>query len=199
MSSFHAPIDLVAALRRGDIGARKELARRCRDSIQALVREISDRLCLNQDVNLLAEYTLRWAEMHLRIQDSAKFDGLAGSEELSWEVFSRYVGLKAGQMLWDPIPPGHWLRFCPRWLRFLAMPMWRRVVRRACSRKLESISLPNSTLFIVSVFSRPLDIVGGDWCTATLEGDALWVLLADVCGKSWPAYVLSQGAQRRGA
>jgi hypothetical protein len=186
-------MDLVAALRRGDIGAREELESRCRGPILVVVRDIIDRLRLNQNVNLLAEYTLRWAEMHLCIQDPAKFEGLADSDDLSWEVFSQYVGLKAGQMLWNPLPAGHWLRFCLRWLRFLTAPMWRHVVSRAYSRKSGRISLCDSRAFLVSVFSRPLDLVGGDWCTSTSQGDALWVLLADVCGKSWPVYVLSQG------
>src|SRR5262249_19645768 len=160
--SFRAPMDLVAALRRGDTDARQELGRLCQGPIQAVIREIRDRLCLNQDVNLLAEYTLRWAEMHLCIQDPAKFNGLADSEDLSWEGFSQYVVLKAGQMLWDPLPAGHWMRFCPRWLRLRTAPIWRRVVRRAYSRQSGRILLPDSAGFLVSVFSRPRDLVGGD-------------------------------------
>jgi hypothetical protein len=185
--AFPTPRDLIAALRQGSPSAWAELEGQCRRPIHDLVQEIDDQLCLRQNVNRLAEYTLRWAAMHLRVQEPAKFDGL------SWEVFHHYVQWKASQMLWGSVPAGRWLRRCPRWLRPVAAVVWRRRLRRTGLRGAGPVALPDSAVFAAAVFNRPLDLVGGDWYAATCDGDTLWVLLADVCGKSWPAYVLSQG------
>jgi hypothetical protein len=158
-----------------------------------LVQEVNGRLGLNQDEKRLADHALRWAEMHLRVQDPAMFDGLAATADLSWEVFGQYVALRAAKMLWDPVPAGPWLRRCPRWLRPLAAAFCRRWLRGERPRTSAPVILQDFAAFTTSVFSRPLDLVGGDSCTAGCDGDTLWVLLADVCGKSWPAYVLSRG------
>jgi hypothetical protein len=187
------PNNLVAALQQCCPSALAELERQCRGPIQDVVKEINGRLGLRQNVSQLTEYTLRWVTMHLRVQDPAKFAFLAATDDLSWEVFRNYVRWKAGQMLWGPIPVGAWVRRCPRWLRFISAAVGRRLLRKKRLRGEMAAGLSSSDVFGVSAFSRPLDLVGGDWYTAACRGDTLWVLLADVCGKSWPAYILAQG------
>jgi hypothetical protein len=193
--SFPAPKDLLEALHSGSAPARAELTSLCRGPIRDLVQEIDDRLGLNQDIDRLTAYALHWAEMYLRTQEPARFDRLAPSPDQSWEVFGELVRWKVSQMLWEPIPAGRWLRWCPGWLRRVVAIVWRRRMRRTRTRVSVPAALPDSAVFAASVFSQPHDLVGGDWCTTTRDGDTLWVLLADVCGKSWPAYILSRGLQ----
>src|SRR5262249_5302153 len=41
---------------------------------------------------------------------------------------------------------------------------------------------------------KPFEKVGGDWVAIdALGSESLWILVADVCGKSWPAYLLAKG------
>lgn len=177
MPSFAAPSDLIAALARGDPTARRDLERLCGDAVRRLVR----RLPGSADKEQLTAHALRWVEMHLRVQKPGRFDGLAADPTRAWEVFASYVAAALTRALWERQMYGRRLW---GWVRRVWAALWRS--RRHGGRC-------SYGAYEVSFLCRPREAVPGDWWDATSRRDVLWVLVADVCGKSWPAYILARG------
>jgi serine phosphatase RsbU (regulator of sigma subunit) len=122
--------------------------------------------------------------MHLLAQDPARFTSLSNDPKAAWEVFAGYVTAAVARILWEPKAARKRSgRIAAWWHRATATLAWvwpcRRQVRYSA--------------YDVSSFYRPRDAVGGDVWKVSPHEEALWVFVADVSGKSWPAYILACG------
>ena len=53
---------------------------------------------------------------------------------------------------------------------------------------------PACQAYALQSYCRPCEQVGGDWLGISMDGaDGLWVLVADVTGHGYPAYILADG------
>lgn len=164
MTSQPTPFELVTALRTSDGGARTVLEAWCAESIARLVATVAERLGpTSGDPAMLTRRAMRWVEMYLRARDPFVYQGLGRKTFLISLMVAAYRWL-------DPIDPNG----------REARPM--------------SPGEPDSDVYDVRVYTRPLERVGGDWWDHDFEqGGVLWIVVGDVTGHGYPAYLLAAG------
>jgi hypothetical protein len=164
MSPEPTPFELVTALRSADGSARATLEAWCGDSITRLIASVAPRLGLTVgDAASLRRRALRWVEMYLRTRDPASYEGYAR------KTFVISVVVAAFRWL-DPLVATHDEAFS--------------ISRRT----------PEFDSYEVRSYSRPLERVGGDWWDHDVApGRVLWIIVADVTGHGYPAYLLAAG------
>jgi hypothetical protein len=193
MTPFLTPSELVDALHRGDPGARESLERLCRDPIARLIGQIIKRYCLRYEGEALLDRTLRWLVLYLRSCDTSDFAGLSG------DAFLARIRVVAFKMLSPPElrTGGFGARLLTLAWRLrenlrpdrltwpIGQPSGRDPYRR-------SSSIPGAYEYWINTLPR--EEVGGDWLGVDVEGDkSLWVILADVTGHGYAAYILADG------
>jgi hypothetical protein len=164
MSSDPNPFELVTALRSPGSEARAVLRAWCQESIRRLVAAVASRLATGgADVETLTTRALRWLELYLRARDPAAYQGLGR------DTFVLSLLLAAYRCL-DPVE----------------------------RHRQEALSLggsePECDTYKIRSYSRPLEQSGGDWWDHDAErGRMLWVIIGDVTGHGYPAYLLAAG------
>jgi hypothetical protein len=162
---YRTPRDLVAALQQRGPGARDQLWDLLRQPLARLLEQFSLRYGLTQNRERLIVYGLHAAEMYLRTRSLAL-------EALTWTAFRGAVLLQIAKLAFQPfggqggaLPGPH--------------------------------SLPESPVYYCQTFFLPHDRVGdywfgGDWLAGWETSDGcLWVLIADVTGHGYRAYLLA--------
>jgi hypothetical protein len=172
--------DCVAALRDGDPRGRRLLDQLCGDPLHRLVQRLFTGVSPAPDSARLAQRALVWAALYLRSREPEEFRDVGVTE------FQARVVLAAARMLTPPDAQPGPLR-PPLWTRLLGLWTWLLGWVRSGGLTVRSAA------FLVRRHSRPLEAVGGDWIgVARGEGEAIWVMVADVTGHGLGAYILAQ-------
>jgi Stage II sporulation protein E (SpoIIE) len=164
MNSDPNPFELVTALRSADGQARAILDAWCGESITQLVAMVADRLGSSSgDPKMLTRRALRWLEMYLRARDPSVYQNLGRRTFV--------IGLMLATYRWlDPPAPN----------QFDALSL--------------SQSAPEFEAYMVRSYTQPMERVGGDWWDHDVDpGRVLWVIIGDVTGHGYPAYLLAAG------
>jgi len=112
---------------------------------------------------MLTRRALRWLEMYLRARDPSLYQNLGRRTFVISLMLATYRWL-------DPLDPN----------RFDALSL--------------SPGAPEFEAYEVRSYTRPLDRVGGDWWDHDVDpGRVLWVIIGDVTGLGYPAYLLAAG------
>jgi hypothetical protein len=158
------PFELVTALRAGDGQARGVLEAWCGEPITRLVMAVADRHGLaSGPAEMLTRRGLRWLEMYLRARDTSLYEGLGRQTFVISLLLATYRWL-------DPLDPNR------------------------CEPLSLSPSEPHFDAYEVRSYTRPLDWVGGDWWDHdVVPGKVLWVIIGDVTGHGYPAFLLAAG------
>jgi hypothetical protein len=177
---------LVEGLHRQRDAAWKELDGLCRPGVVELVVDARRRFKIDEGVDLLSRHTLHWIEHFVLARRPAEWDRFAGDDD-GWREFRAYLLLKAGKLfLWDLGPPSGGNSRPEQFNRlatFLAGDPHGAASALGCQGRYE-----------FKRYCRPLKQVPGDLIDFLwLNDEALWVLVADATGKSWPAHLLVQG------
>jgi hypothetical protein len=164
MSPDPTTAELVRALQQGDPDARAYLERSLDPLLTRLIDKFLTRHRLSLERETLRVRSLRWAEMYLRACDP---DRLRQEQILLKELFAQVLAA-AFRMLFDPAPPPP------------PLP--------------PPGGLPDAPPYQACTLFRPCRHVGGDWFGGSLGRDgSFWVLVADVAGKDYPAYLVAAG------
>jgi len=164
MNPDPTPFELVTALCLADGQARALLEAWCREPITRLVATVADRLGPETgDPEKLTGRALRWLEMYLRAHDHSVY------QSVGRRTFVISLILAANRWL-DPLDPNRY----------------------------ESLALAHGEhdfdAYKLRSYTRPLDRVGGDWWDHDVDpGRVLWVIIGDVTGHGYPAYLLAAG------
>jgi hypothetical protein len=158
------PIQLVTMVHAGDDQARKILDEWCRPSLAALIAAMSDGIVpAPVRADVLIERALRWLLMYLRGRDPASYKGIERVTFVRSLVSAAYRGL-ASSGPFEPVQSRVW----------------------------PSEAAPDA--YQLRTHLQPLEHVGGDWwCQDGGRGGPLWVMIADVTGHGYPAYLLASG------
>jgi hypothetical protein len=165
---YRTPQELVEGLQGRGGGARAQMWQLLRDPLHHLMGELITRHGLDEDQDLLTRHALHSAETTLRSRPASGFAGM------SWRAFRGSVLVEMARLALNPHGGGS---FSPAGL----------------------LPLPESPAYQYRTFSRPYSrlgdsFFGGDWVTGRhLEDGSLWLLLADVTGHGYYAYLLACG------
>jgi hypothetical protein len=164
MSPDPTPFELVSALHAGDSQARAVLEAWCGALMTRLVAKADERLgSQGGDHTKFVRRALRWVEMYLRAREPSVYQGVGR------QTFLLSLLVAASRWL-DP--------FNPDAPEVFAL----------------SQGEPDFEAYEVRSYVRPLERVGGDWWDHDVEpGRTLWVILGDVTGHGYPAYLLAAG------
>jgi hypothetical protein len=164
MTNELSPFQLVTAIHAGDDQARTVLEKWCQRPIAALITRIGERIGhASGHPDLLTSRALRWLLMYLRNRDPSSY------KDLRLETFVKSLVLAVYRWL-DPSRTDE-----------PAMP-WSRLTE------------PAPDAYELRSHVQPLEHVGGDcWCQDGGQGSTLWVIVADVTGHGYPAYLLAAG------
>jgi hypothetical protein len=166
MTTDPTPLDLVRAIHAADSRAWTVLEQWCRPPIAALIKVMAGRLgSAGEDTEVLISRALRWLVMYLRSRDTIAY------QDVGRETFVRSLVLAAFRWL-DPFASDG-----------LVVPLL-----HPGQLVLETYELREHR--------QPLDHVGGDWwCHESSQGQAgaLWVIVADVTGHGYGAYLVAAG------
>jgi hypothetical protein len=169
---FHTPRELVEALQARAPGARAQFGQLIQAPLGALMAQFIRRHGLDNECDLLTVHALHAAENHVRGQGPASF------ADMTWAAFRGAVLLHVARIAFQPygaqadLPDG---------------------------RSAGPPPLPESPLYASRTFFRPYERLGahwfgGDWFAGHLTPDgAFWVLLADITGHGYFAYLLACG------
>jgi serine phosphatase RsbU (regulator of sigma subunit) len=162
------PRSFVQLLREKPSATREVLAAIFAPVIDRAIAGLQAAGLLREDSALLAAYSLRAVEIHLRFASE-----LPAAEE-SWELFKARVAIRVvGQLFNAPA----------------ADPA-------ASSRQATDDETRDYGTCRFRSWAMPRYEVGGDWHTVSSQANGrTWVLVADVMGKSRPAHILAQGLQ----
>jgi hypothetical protein len=171
-SRYATPRELIEALHQRGRGARAQLGQFLRAPLGQLLGQFITRHGLDEDRDVLLLHALHAAETYARTLPLSTF------ERLSWPGLRAALLLHVAKVAFQPhggavngSRPG------------LPGPQ----------------SLPECPVYYSQTFSRPYERLGdhwfgGDWLTGRLAADgALWVLIADVTGHGYYAYLLASG------
>jgi serine phosphatase RsbU (regulator of sigma subunit) len=157
---------LVEALQRREAGAREQLWAWVREPVVRLMDKLISRHSLGQDCERLVVNALHAVEIHLRTRNTAEF------EHLSVAAFRTAILLRLAKLAWSPFGGRAGMTAGPD-----PLPL--------CP------GYESRTLF------RPAEQVGafwfgGDWFGGAVADDgSLWVMVADVTGHGYYAYLLA--------
>ena len=164
---FGTPRELVEGLHQRSDGARGRLWEAVREPVARLTAELIARYRLGTDARRLTQHALHLAETWLRTRPPREFD------RLSWEAFRNAVLLQVARLALQP--------FGGRAGRSAAGPA----------------PLPECPVYHNETFFLPFERIGGfwyggDWYGGRQTADgALWVIVADVTGHGYCAYLLA--------
>jgi serine phosphatase RsbU (regulator of sigma subunit) len=166
---YRTPQELVEGLQGRGAGARAQMWQLLREPLERLMGELIARHELEEDRDLLTRHALHSAETTLRSRPASAFAGL------SWRAFRSGVLLEMARLALHPHGGG------------------------SSAAPLGVPPLPESPAYQHRTFFRPYarlgnNLFGGDWVMGRhLEDGSLWVLLADVTGHGYYAYLLACG------
>jgi serine phosphatase RsbU (regulator of sigma subunit) len=162
---YATPQELVEALHDNRPGARQQLREQFERPVGRLMDLVRDRHAVREDRDTLVRHALHALLAYLRTRRPAEYRGT------SWAAFQAGVLLHVARAA-DP-----------------------RLVE--AREQVEPPALPDCPLFESQTFFAPSQRVGayrfgGDWYAGRHAGDgALWVLVADVTGHGYYAYLLT--------
>jgi serine phosphatase RsbU (regulator of sigma subunit) len=165
-SRYPTPRDLVAALHERGKGAREQLQEFLRAPLARLMDDLRQRYRLSRRAESLTHHALHAAETHLRTQASAAF------ASMTWSAFRAAILLHVAKLA--SLPYGE---------------------RPGSIRSPQA--LPRSLSYDSEAFFQPHERVGdywfgGDWFGGVEAADgSLWVLIADVTGHGYFAYLMA--------
>ena len=163
---YRAPRDLVEALRQQVDGARERLWETVRDPVGRLMTELIVRLQLKEDRDRLTVHALHLAETWLRTRPAREFD------RLTWEAFRNAILVHVARLALQPFGG-------------------------QTGRTAGPAPLPDCSIYQNETFFLPFERLGGfwfggDWYGGRKTADgALWVIVADVTGHGYFAYLLA--------
>src|SRR5262245_23261851 len=163
-ASYGTPEQLVEGLQRRGNGARLAFWGLLREPVERLMAELIRRYSLDEDCDLLTDHALHAAETALRARPSSSFAGVG------WNGFRASVLLQIARIVAAPHGSENSTGGPP--------------------------PLPDSPSYQSDTFFRPYtrmgnQFFGGDWYAGrTLEG-SIWVIVADVTGHGYFAYLLA--------
>ena len=172
---WRTPRDLVEGLQQRADGARGRLWEAVREPLGRLMGELIARRRLSQDRDRLTLHALHLAETWLRTRPAREFD------RLSWEAFRNAVVVHVAR-----------LSMAPFGRPAVPLPPGERVEGAA-----GPAPLPFCPLYQNETFFLPYERIGGfwyggDWYGGRKAADgALWVIVADVTGHGYYAYLLA--------
>jgi hypothetical protein len=165
---YRTPRELVEALHGRAAGARAQFGHLLREPLARLLGQFLARHGLEEDRALLTLHALHAAETYLRTRPPAAFAGT------SWAAFRGAVLLHVAKVAFQPYGGQTGPHGAP-------------------------LPLPESPLYDSRTFFRPYERLGnhwfgGDWFAGRLAPDGcLWVVLADITGHGYFAYLLACG------
>jgi sulfur transfer complex TusBCD TusB component (DsrH family) len=165
---YRTPEELVEGLHARGPGARAQTWQLLRAPLDRLIGELIARHGLDEDRDLLTTHALHSAETALRTRSASTFAGL------SWGAFRSAVLVQMARLILQPHGA-------------------------ARADPFPSLGLPESPAYHSQTFFRPYarlgnSFFGGDWYVGRcLDDGSLWVLLADVTGHGYYAYLLASG------
>jgi hypothetical protein len=182
MPPHHAtPKELVQALQHGLGAAREELRDRIGESLRRLLEVLRTRrgspAAPRHDPEMVFRNVLHSLAVYLRSRPVTEFDGM------NWEAFQKGLLVQAGKMVLEP----HGGLSGPVDVRRNSAP----------SSPTGSLSLPASGRYHNETFFLPHEQIGthrfgGDWYGGRHSDDgSLWVIVADVTGHGYHAYLLA--------
>ncbi len=163
---WRTPRDLVDGLQQRTAGARGRLWEAVQDPLGRLMAEVIARRGIDQDPKRLALHALHLAETWLRTRPAREFD------RLSWDAFRNAVVVHVARLSLSPFGGRSGSSAGPAPLPF-------------CT------GYQNETFFL------PYERIGGYWYGGDWYGGrkaddgALWVIVADVTGHGYFAYLLA--------
>jgi hypothetical protein len=181
MARYPTPSDLVEALNRGEPEALSRLDQLVHPPVSRLVGRLIERHHIGHDREILVNRTLHWLRMYLRSLDPSDF------AMMSPDAFRARLLAAAFRVLTPPALTGGGIRV---WFRKLLGRIPGVMYPSPAPRSIEQVfgahRIWNEWL--------PHDQVGGDWSRIDVAGDgALWVIVADVTGHGYPAYIVADG------
>jgi serine phosphatase RsbU (regulator of sigma subunit) len=160
------PRELVEALQERADGAREHLWALAREPLMRLMTELIARHQLNDDRDRLTVHALHLAETWVRTRPAREF------HRLSWDAFRNAVVLHVARQALQPFGG-------------------------QTSRTVGPAPLPDCTIYHNETLFLPYERLGGFWFGGdwfgghkTADG-ALWVIVADVTGHGYFAYLLA--------
>jgi hypothetical protein len=165
---YHTPEELVEALQTRGPGARAQLRQVLHEPVERLMAELIHRHKLDEDLAVITLHALHSVETALRLRPAASFRGMG------WKSFRAAVLLQLAKIVYQP--------------------------HGGSGPGAAQGGLPHSPAYHSDAFSRPYTrlgnhFFGGDWYAGqTHEGTGtLWVIVADVTGHGYFAYLLASG------
>lgn len=162
MAVYPTPRDLVSALQAGEAKARTRFTELLRDPLLKLLTQLTREHPRAAPPTMLVERALRLAEVHARAH---------ATRNISWRAFLGELLFQVGRVLAQP-------------------PSEERA-------PVEQESLPECHAYVSETYVRPYEAVGGerfggDWFIGQHDADGtLWVLMADITGHGYHAYLLA--------
>jgi hypothetical protein len=166
MSLYGTPHDLVRGLHAGEVAARTRFGELLREPLLKLLDQLVQQYGLRARPADLVGRALRLAEVHARSRSDSEV------RDLTWRAFLGGVLLQVG--------------------RVLAQPHGQ--VARA---EAGPTTLPECPVYDSLAYYRPYERIGeaffgGDWFVGQHDPEgALWVLMADITGHGYHAYLLA--------
>jgi hypothetical protein len=168
MTRYGTPYDLVHGLHAGEAAARARFGELLREPLLKLLEQLARERNLPLRPADLVGRVLRLAEVHARALPEVEARGI------SWRAFVGGILLQVGRVLGQPGSPG-----------------------TATASGTGPSAVPDCPVYACQAYSRPSDRIGetffgGDWFVGQHDAEgALWVLLADVTGHGYHAYLLA--------
>jgi hypothetical protein len=158
------PFELVTALQRGDLAARAVLETWCRPLVSQVIAAITKRDALKAaEARMFTDRALRWLEMYLQNRDPAVY------REIGRDTFVKSLGVAAVRLLDPRRPEG---------------------VANTQPSRVE----PSHETYEIRAHVQPLESVGGDWWEHdAIPGQDFWVIVGDVTGHGYGAYLVACG------
>jgi hypothetical protein len=161
---YGTPEELIEALQMRGSGARAQLWQVLRDPVARLMGELVRRHGLDEDCEVLTRHALHCAETSLRMRAPSSF------RNMGWNSFRAAVLVQLARIVHQP---------------------------HGGAGPAGSADLPSAPAYHVDAYSRPYTCLGkhyfgGDWFAGhTSDDGSLWVLVADVTGHGYFAYLLA--------
>ena len=174
---FGTPRELVDGLHQRSDGARGRLWEAVREPVARLMRELIARRRLDPDANRLTLHALHLAETWMRTRPPGEF------ERLTWDAFRNAVLMQIARLALQPFGG-----------RTPSQPSPDAGGGKGGGGP---APLPECPAYRNETFSLPFDRVGdlwfgGDWYGGRQTADgSLWVIVADVTGHGYYAYLLA--------
>jgi hypothetical protein len=161
---YGTPEELVEALQMSAPGARAQLWQVLGEAVDRLMGELIRRHALDDDHDTLTRHALHSAETSLRMRPASSF------RDVGWTTFRATVLVQLARIVHQP---------------------------HGGAGPASRSGLPSAPAYHSDTFSRPYTrmgghFFGGDWYAGrTLDDGSFWVLVADVTGHGYFAYLLA--------